>query len=133
MRLFTLAALDSEESDPNTFVGRARLTRMNDAADHPPANVYRVAFEASARTNWHSHTGPQLLQIIEGTCRFQKAGERVREAVVGDLVSIESGERHWHGAAPNGPMTHIAINIDATTSWFEPVTAEEYAGQGQSG
>jgi hypothetical protein len=30
-------------------------------------------------------------------------------------------------------MTHIAINIDATTSWFEPVTAEEYAGQGQSG
>ena len=133
MKVFTLAALDSEPSDPNTFVGRARLTRMNDAADHPPANVYRVAFEASARTNWHSHTGPQLLQIIEGTCRFQKAGERVREAVVGDLVSIESGERHWHGAAPNGPMTHIAINIDATTNWFEPVTEEEYAGQGQSG
>jgi hypothetical protein len=25
-------------------------------------------------------------------------------------------------------MTHIAINIDATTSWFEPVTEEEFAG-----
>ena len=72
MKIFTLAALTSEPSDPATFVGRARLTRMNNAADHPPANVYRVAFEASARTNWHSHTGPQLLQIVEGTCRFQK-------------------------------------------------------------
>ena len=128
MKVFTLAALDSEPSDPNTFVGRARLTRMNDAAAHPPANVYRVAFKAGARTNWHSHTGPQLLQIIEGTCHFQKAGERAREAVVGDLISIAPGERHWHGAAPTGPMTHIAINIDATTRWYEPVTDAEYAG-----
>ena len=128
MRLLPLAALDSEASDPNTFVGRARLTRMNDAADHPPANVYRVAFEAGARTNWHSHTGPQLLQIIEGTCRFQKDGGQVREAVVGDLISIAPGERHWHGAAPASPMTHIAINIDATTRWYEPVTDAEYAG-----
>ena len=128
MKVFTLAALDSEPSDPNTFVGRARLTRMNDAADHPPANVYRVAFEASARTNWHSHTGPQLLQILEGTCRFQKAGEPVQEAAAGDLISIEPGERHWHGAAPTGPMTHIAINIDAKSDWLDPVTDEEYAG-----
>ncbi len=128
MKVFTLATLDSEPSDPNTFVGRARLTRMNTAAAHPHTNVYRVAFEAGARTNWHSHTGPQLLQVLEGTCRFQTAGEPVREAAGGDLISIAPGERHWHGAAPGGPMTHAAINIDAKTSWFEPVTDEEYAG-----
>ena len=128
MKVFTLATLASEPSDPNTFVGRARLTRMSDAAAHPPTNVYRVAFEAGARTNWHNHTGAQLLQIVEGTCRYQKAGEPVREAAVGDLIAIEPGERHWHGAAPAGPMTHVAINIDATTSWFEPVTDDAYGG-----
>ena len=128
MRVFTLAALASEASDPRTFVGRARLTRMTDAAAHPHTNVYRVAFEAGARTNWHSHTGPQLLQIISGTCRFQQDGEPVREAAIGDLISIASGERHWHGAAPGGPMTHVAINIDANTDWFEPVTDHVYAG-----
>ena len=128
MKVFTLAALDSEPSDPNTFVGRARLTRMNDAAAHPQTNVYRVAFEAGARTNWHSHSGPQLLHVIEGTCRFQKDGEPMGEAAVGDLISIAPGERHWHGARPDGPMTHIAVNIDAKTSWFEPVTEEEFAG-----
>ncbi|MCH7747557.1 MAG: cupin domain-containing protein [Acidobacteria bacterium] len=133
MKIFTLATLDSEPSDPNTFVGRARLTRMSDAAAHPQTNVYRVAFEAGARTNWHSHTGPQLLQIVDGTCRFQKDGEPVREAAVGDLISIEPGERHWHGAAPGGPMTHVAVNIDATTSWYAPVTEKEYVGQAQSG
>ena len=128
MKVFRLAVLAPEASDPNTFVGQARLTRMNDAAETPHTNVYRVAFEAGARTNWHSHTGPQLLQILEGTCRFQKDGEPVREAVVGDLISIAPGERHWHGATPGGPMTHAAINIEATTSWFEPVTDEQYAG-----
>jgi quercetin dioxygenase-like cupin family protein len=133
MKVFTLAALESEPSDPNTFVGRARLTRMNYAAAQPHTNVYRVAFDAGARTNWHSHTGPQLLQILEGSCRFQKDGGPVREAAVGDLISFEPGERHWHGATPDGPMTHAAINIDATTSWFERVAEREYAGQVRSG
>ena len=128
MRVFTLSTLASEPSDPNTFVGHARLTRMNGVTADPQTNVYRVRFEAGARTNWHSHTGTQLLQIVEGTCRFQKDGGPVGEAVAGDLVSIEPHERHWHGAAPGGSMTHIAINIDATTSWFEPVTEEEFAG-----
>ncbi len=128
MRVFTLAMLDSEPSDPNTFVGRARLTRMNDAAGQPQTNVYRVAFEAGARTNWHAHTGPQLLQILDGVCRYQVDGESVREAGVGDLIAFDPGERHWHGATPGGPMIHAAINIDATTDWFEPVTDAQYGG-----
>ena len=128
MKIFALDTLESEPSDPQTFVGLARLTRMNRAATQPHTNVYRVEFEAAARTNWHSHSGPQLLQILTGVCRFQQSGEAIREAVAGDLVSIEPGERHWHGASSAGPMTHVAINIDSTTSWFEPVTDEQFTG-----
>ena len=128
MKAFTLAETRSEPSDPHTFVGRARLTRMDGASEQPNTNVYRVAFEAGARTNWHSHSGPQLLQILAATCRFQKFGGAIREAVAGDLVTVEPGERHWHGASPAGPMTHVAVNIAATTSWFEPVTEEQFAG-----
>ena len=72
MRLFSLAGLAGEPSDPKTFTGRARLTRMNGVSDAPPANVYRVAFEARARTHWHAHSGPQLLQIVEGTNQIQR-------------------------------------------------------------
>ena len=127
MKVFSLSTLESEPSDPKTFVGQARLTRMNAAAARPHTNVYRVAFEPGARTHWHTRTGPQLLQVIEGTCRYQEDGGAVREAAVGDLIAIEPGERHWHGAGPDGPMTHVAINIDARTSWFEAVTDAQYA------
>ena len=127
MKAFTLADTHSEPSDPNTFVGQARLTRMDGVSKQPTTNVYRVAFDASARTNWHSHTGPQLLQILEGVCRYQTDGGEVREAVAGDLLTVAPGERHWHGASPAGPMTHIAININATTAWFEPVSETDYA------
>ena len=130
MKAFTLAETDSEPSDPNTFVGQARLTRMDGASKQPSTNVYRVAFDAGARTNWHSHSGPQLLQILEGVCRYQNDGGEVREAVAGDLLTVAPGERHWHGASPAGPMTHVAINIDATTNWFEPVSETDYADYG---
>ena len=128
MKVFTLETLDSEASDPQTFAGKARLTRMNKAATKPNTNVYRVEFEANARTNWHSHSGPQLLQVLSGICKFQTNGGPVQKAVAGDLVSIDPGERHWHGASSSGPMTHVAINIDSTTSWFEPMTDEQFAG-----
>ena len=128
MRAIGHANRPHSAADEKNFVLPALVQPLLGRTDGLPIRVYRVTFGEGARTNWHSHTGPQLLQIIEGTCRFQKAGERVREAVVGDLVSIEPGERHWHGAAPASPMTHIAINIDATTRWYEPVTDAEYAG-----
>ena len=127
MKAFTLADTHSEPSDPNTFVGQARLTRMDRASIQPTTNVYRVAFDAGARTNWHSHSGPQLLQILEGVCRYQTNGGEVREAMAGDLLTVAPGERHWHGASPAGPMTHIAININSTTNWFEPVSETNYA------
>ena len=50
----------------------------------------------------------------------------MREVTAGDTVSIAAGEKHWHGASPDTAMTHVAINLDATTEWLEPVTDEEY-------
>ena len=101
---------------------------MTGLSADPPINAYRVEFQPAARTAWHSHSGPQLLVIIAGRCRVQCAGTPVEEVGAGDLVSIDPGETHWHGAGPSGPMTHLAINIDATTTWLEKVSESEYAG-----
>ena len=38
----------------------------------------------------------------------------------GDLVTALPGEEHWHGAGPDGPMTHLAIQF-GDTAWAEPV------------
>ena len=100
--------------------------RMNDVVENPAVNIYRVRFQPNARTAWHTHSGPQLLLIVEGRCRVQKDGEPVQEIESGGAVRIAPGEKHWHGATSAAPMTHIAVNINVTTQWFEQVTDTQY-------
>ena len=126
MRIRRLSDQTVEGSDPKTFTGEATLVRLNGLADNPGINAYRVAFQPRARTDWHTHSGTQVLIILNGVCRLQTEGDPVTEVTAGDVVSVDPGERHWHGAGDAGPMTHLALNVASTTSWFEKVTNDEY-------
>ena len=128
MKLFHAPNHPPRPADPRTFAGDATMARMDGVNESPDINVYRVTFQAGARTAWHTHTGPQLLLVIEGSCRLQKEGEPIQEVVAGGAVRIEPGERHWHGATADAPMVHLAVNINAATAWFEQVTDEQYTG-----
>lgn len=96
----------------------------------PGAGLFRVLFEPGARTNWHTHPEGQILYVLTGLGRIQKEGEGVLEIQPGDIVYIAPGEKHWHGAAPDTFMVHIAISpaleTDGATEWLEPVTDEDY-------
>jgi hypothetical protein len=52
-----------------------------------------------------------------------------------DPSIVEPGENHWHGAAPNRFMVHIAMQQNdesgSPVTWGEHVTDEQYAS-GQS-
>lgn len=128
MKLLPPAAHAPQPVDPANFTGDATLARMDGVCSRPHVNAYRVTFQPKARTAWHTHSGPQLLLVVEGRCRLQKAGEPVQEIEAGGMVCIEPGERHWHGAAAGAPMTHVALNIDASTTWLAKVTDAEYRG-----
>lgn len=121
VRILRDAAKGWEEADPETFTGRARIKRLGGAGAAPGVKLYRVAFEPGARTHWHVHTGPQLLLVTEGRCLVQRWGGPVKPAETGDVVHIAPGEKHWHGAGPDGPATHVAVNVDAETTWMEAV------------
>ena len=51
----------------------------------------------------------------------------------GDRVFFEPGEEHWHGAAPNRFMAHLAmLDVDAggnAATWLDHVTDAEYGVQ----
>ena len=128
MKVFTLAGREAEPLDPANFTGEGTLVRMLGVCEGPAINAYTVTFQPGTRTAWHTHTGTQLLVITAGTCRFQKDGEPVQEAGAGSIVSFGANERHWHGATADTAATHIALNVDASTDWFEKVTDEHYAG-----
>jgi quercetin dioxygenase-like cupin family protein len=88
-----------------------------------------VTFEPGARTAWHTHPLGQTLIVTSGCGRVQRHGGPIEEIRPGDVVWIEPGERHWHGASPTMAMTHIAIAESLNgkaVEWMEKVSEEEY-------
>ncbi len=88
-----------------------------------------VTFEPGARTAWHTHPLGQILIVTAGTGRVQRWGDPVDEIRQGDVVWIPPGQKHWHGAAPNSPMTHIALVEQLhgkTVEWMEKVSDAQY-------
>ena len=124
MKLSNFQDISWEEADPKTFLGDAQIKRMLSADS---IKVFRVRCEAGARMNWHTHSGSQMLIITEGSCWLQKRGEAKQELKAGDVVLIQAGEEHWHGASQDEHMVHMVVNVDCKTTWGKQVTDEEYA------
>ena len=55
----------------------------------------------------------------------------------GDRVFFEPGENHWHGAAPDRFMAHIAMHQNdesgSPVTWGEHVTDEQYGATPDGG
>jgi quercetin dioxygenase-like cupin family protein len=129
MKLFRSADAAPVPTDATSFAGKVRSRRLADDATAIPIHVYNVEFDVAARTHWHTHSGAQWLFVIDGRVRVQKWGEPADDLNVGDAVMIERGEKHWHGAAPGSRGAHLAVNLDATTEWLEPVSDDQYGAQ----
>ena len=92
-------------------------------------SVGMVDFAPGARTAWHTHPVGQLLIVTEGVGWVQEEGQPRREIKAGDVVWIEAGVKHWHGAAADSWFAHLAVAVPAegaSNEWLEPVADEEY-------
>jgi quercetin dioxygenase-like cupin family protein len=119
VRLIRSADRPPTDSDPSNFVLPATTQRMLGADDGRALRLYRVAFEAGARTWWHAHDDVQMLYGLSGLCAVvDRSGEEILLGP-GDLAVIEAGEEHWHGSADGGPGEHLAINLGEQTTWLE--------------
>jgi quercetin dioxygenase-like cupin family protein len=90
-----------------------------------------VHFTPGARTAWHSHAVGQTLFITEGVALLDTRDGHVIVGRPGQVIYTPPGEEHWHGAAPENFMAHIALyegtaDGDGAT-WLEHVTSEQYA------
>ena len=97
--------------------------------------VNAVHFAPCSRTAWHSHALGQTLYVSEGVGLVQSRGGEVIEIRPGDIISTPPGEWHWHGAAADHFMTHIAMweapAEGPETEWGAHVTDAEYGRQEQ--
>ncbi len=88
-----------------------------------------VNFKSGSRTAWHTHPYGQTLIVITGHGLVQSEGEPVQKIMPGDVVWIPANKRHWHGAAPDSDMSHVAISEPgngSTVKWMEHVSDEQY-------
>jgi quercetin dioxygenase-like cupin family protein len=121
--------IPTRRASADNFVGTVWQDVINEAPQPARVRVLRVSFEPGARTNWHTHPLGQTLHVLSGAGRVQSWGGPVREIRSGDTIWIPPGEKHWHGAAPDNAMVHLAVQeaLDGKQStWFEPVSEEDY-------
>ncbi len=118
MRAIAQASRPPNPADPSNFVLPAQRQRMAGQDDDLPLRLYRVTFDEGARTHWHTHDDVQLLFGLSGRCVVvNRDGEELFLAP-GDVVAIDPGDEHWHGAAPGTAGEHLAINVGEVTTWL---------------
>ncbi len=111
------------------FTGQTYLQRLSGKDDVFNAPIANVTFEPGARTNWHRHSGGQILLVLGGEGRYQERGQEVRILHKGDTVRIAPDVEHWHGAAPASWFVHISVETNVPhnqTEWLQPVSDAEY-------
>jgi quercetin dioxygenase-like cupin family protein len=116
----------------DTFTGDAWYDVVVRGQEPSRVRVNVVRFAPGARNAWHAHAVGQTVHVTEGVGRIQARGGGILEIRAGDTVHTPAGEWHWHGAAPDRFMTHLAIweasAEGAETAWGEQVSDSEYLG-----
>jgi quercetin dioxygenase-like cupin family protein len=126
----TRNAPDTTIGPGDWFTGTVYIDPVATASGPSRLTANAVHFTPGARTAWHTHPYGQTILVTEGLGRCQRRGGQVEVIRPGDRVYFEPGETHWHGAAGNRFMTHLAmqeVDDDGTAvTWGEHVTDHEF-------
>ncbi|NYV73267.1 cupin domain-containing protein [Streptomyces sp. UH6] len=117
------------------FTGAVLIDGVRGPDGQSAVGCAHVRFAPGARTAWHHHPKGQTLYVTDGIGLVATRAGGVQEIRPGDVVHIEPGEEHWHGATADRFMAHVAMqeaddNGEAVT-WLNHVSDSEYeAAQG---
>ena len=129
IRHLTLSNIKETPASTSNFTGTA-VVKPIFSKDSSRLSSGIVTFDAGARTAWHVHPRGQMLVILEGKGWTQQWNDKIVEFQKGDVIWIPAGVKHWHGAAADSGMSHLAIAPEdenqKSTDWFEKVSAEQY-------
>ena len=98
--------------------------------------VANVTFEPRCRNNWHvHHKAVQVLICVSGKGWYQEWNKPAVALTPGTVIAIPDGVKHWHGAAADSWMQHLAIHTQeqpcATNEWLESVSDAQYNSLGE--
>lgn len=129
-QIFPAGTQASIKGSEQIFTGTSRIDPLFDRDENVNASAAYVTFEPSARSHWHTHPKGQKLIVTQGVGYTQEWNKPIQVIKAGDVVVCPPGVKHWHGAAPNTAMTHLAITgydeNNKNVDWLEAVSDEQY-------
>ena len=127
----TRNSIETGRGPSDWFTGAVYIDAVAAPSNGSRISAASVHFTPGARTAWHTHPNGQTLWVTEGIGVCQRRGGAIEIIRPGDRVFFDPDEDHWHGAAPNRFMTHIAMQqVDdhgSAATWGKHVTDQEYA------
>src|SRR4051812_6856776 len=129
MELHTVNA--TAKGPAQTFTGDVYVTPIYSGTEPSRMTVALVRFTPGARTHWHRHAVGQTLHVTEGVGLVGTRDGSVLRVRAGDTVACPPDEEHWHGAAADTFMSHLALpeappGGQAPAAWLDPVSDEPY-------
>ena len=126
----TRNGLDTTPGPEDWFTGSVYIDSVATPSAESRVSASSVHFAPGARTAWHTHPNGQTIWVLEGVGLCRRRGGPIEVIRPGDRVFFEPGEEHWHGAAPNRFMAHLALlQVDEegnSAVWGDHVSDEEY-------
>jgi quercetin dioxygenase-like cupin family protein len=126
----TRNSLDTAAGPEDWFTGTVYVDTVASPSGGSRLSASSVHFTPGARTAWHTHPNGQTIWVTEGQGLCQRRGGPIEVIRPGDRVFFEPSEEHWHGAAPNRFMTHLAmLEVDGEgnpATWGDHVSDDEY-------
>jgi quercetin dioxygenase-like cupin family protein len=117
-----------ERVSSNNFTGKVWIYSIeSDPLAH--WSISKASFAPGAHSNWHKHSGMQVLVVIEGIGYLKERDKPMHILNKGDVVTIQPGVVHWHGATAQSGFVQIATihdNKKNLVEWLERVTDNEY-------
>ncbi len=111
---------------PNThYIGEAWLNALLRADESLNYNITKATFRANSTLDWHKHTSPQVLIIIDGEGYYQERGKDPAILKVGDVLKCDPDVEHWHASSKEKDVTYLAI-YSGETIWTEVLSQEDY-------
>ena len=113
---------------PNThYIGEAWLNAIIHDDGELGYNITKATFRANSTLDWHKHSSPQVLLIVDGEAYYQERGKEPVILKEGDVIKCEKNTEHWHSSTKFKDVTYLAFyGGEQPTVWTEVLTQEYY-------
>ena len=118
--------LEERTKAPNThYIGEAWLNGIIHDNEDINYNITKATFKANSTLDWHKHTEPQVLIIVDGQGYYQERGKAPVLLKEGDVITCAKDTEHWHSSSKKKEVTYLAI-YSGETLWTEVLTQKDY-------